>query len=320
LHNSRSTRNFWVRINETEIWSATGNSAEQTIRNLSPESDEVTLTAGFLWHTVERKHSSINLRAEATNFVPVGANRVELMRVTLKNTGNRPLKLTPTAAIPIYGRSADNLRDHRHVTSLLQRARCHRTGVLVRPTLSFDERGHTLNQVTYAVLGLEADGTAPVGFFADVESFIGEGGTLDWPQAVVANRTVTQVTGGTVEGYEALGGIRFRDADLAPGAEKSYLLILGILQEGESADALLKRYGSGGNFTEELERTKAFWCEKLSTLRFETHDKQYDGWLGWEIHSCPITIMAGAAAAGAICGKISWRCCSPSAPMSPSYC
>src|SRR5512147_1656014 len=68
LHNSRSTRNFWLRINETEVWSATGNSAEQTTRGLAPSGDEVTLTAGFLWHTVERKHPKIGLVAEVTNF------------------------------------------------------------------------------------------------------------------------------------------------------------------------------------------------------------------------------------------------------------
>jgi cellobiose phosphorylase len=281
LHNSRATRNFWLRINETQVWSATGNSAEQTTRNLSPSADEVTLTAGFLWHTVRRKHPDIHLQAEITSFIPIGPDRVELMRVTLKNTGDTSLRLTPTAAIPIYGRSAENLRDHRHVTSLLQRTSCHRKGILVRPTLSFDERGHTLNQITYAVLGAESDGTAPVGFFADVESFVGEGGTLDWPEAVIANKMVTQVAGGMSEGYESLGGIRFRDVDLLPGAEKSYILILGILQDGESPDALLKRFGSAARFDEELQKTNSFWLERLSTLRFGTKDAQFDGWLQW---------------------------------------
>ena len=68
------------------------------------------------------------------------------MQVTLTNIGQRARSpLTPTAAIPLYGRSADNLRDHRHVTSLLHRIRAVRHGVLVRPTLSFDERGHRPN-------------------------------------------------------------------------------------------------------------------------------------------------------------------------------
>ena len=281
LRNSRAARNFWLRINETHVWSATGNSAEQTIRVDSPGGDEVSLTAGFLWHTVERKQTERGLQAEVTSFIPIGTERVELMRVTIRNISDKPLRLTPTAAIPIYGRSADNLRDHRHVTSLLHRTICHRKGVLVRPTLSFDERGHTLNQITYAVLGTEADGTAPVGFFADVESFVGEGGTLDWPEAVVTNKMVTQVTGGRSEGYEALGGIRFRDIELAPSAEKTYILVLCILRNGETPDAILKRFGSGGRLTEELQKTKTFWCDKVSALAFETHDPQFNSWLSW---------------------------------------
>ena len=62
--------------------------------------------------------------------------------------------------------------------------------MLVTPTLSFDERGHQPNTLTYAVLGVEEDGTPPQGFFPVVEDFIGEGGSLDWPQAIVqrANR------------------------------------------------------------------------------------------------------------------------------------
>ena len=110
---------------------------------------------------------------------------VELMQVTLTNIGHAPLTITPTAAIPIYGRSADNLRDHRHVTSLLHRIRTVRHGVVVRPTLTFDERGHRPNTVTYAVLGAEGDGAPPVSFFPAVEDFIGEGGNLEWPAAVV---------------------------------------------------------------------------------------------------------------------------------------
>jgi cellobiose phosphorylase len=85
----------------------------------------LTLTAGLLWQTVQRTDAHSGLQAEVTSFVPVSKDQVELMRVTLKNTGSETLTLTPTAAIPIYGRSADNLRDHRHVTSLLHRTVLH---------------------------------------------------------------------------------------------------------------------------------------------------------------------------------------------------
>src|SRR5512145_2536356 len=43
LHNTRSARNFWLRINGKRLWSATGNSAEQTCRRLATDKDAVSL-------------------------------------------------------------------------------------------------------------------------------------------------------------------------------------------------------------------------------------------------------------------------------------
>ena len=282
LHNTRSARNFWVRINEEQAWSATGNSAEQTTRRLSADKETTTLTAGLLWQTVQRKDAKSGLQAEVTSLVPASTtHQVELMCVRLKNTGADILRLTSTAAIPIYGRSADNLRDHRHVTSLLHRITCTENGVLVRPTLSFDERGHTVNTLTYAVLGMDADGKSPVGFFPVLEDFIGEGGALDWPGAVVADLTAAQPAGSAFEGYEALGGIRFSDVELAPGQETSYILLMGILRDGESAEAWLEAYGTDEKFERALTETQAFWQSKVAALKFKTGDARLDGWLTW---------------------------------------
>ena len=41
----------------------------------------------------------------------------------LKNEGEEALTFTPVAAVPLYARSADNIRDHRLVTSLLHRVK-----------------------------------------------------------------------------------------------------------------------------------------------------------------------------------------------------
>jgi len=185
LHDSRSAINFWIRVDGFDPWSATGNSAIQIARHFTENDEETVLQAGFMWQHVTRKNNDAGLLAEVTCFVPTSNDRVELIKVSIRNHSSRIRKLTPTAAIPLYGRSADNLRDHRHVTSLLHRTFCDRYGVLVRPTLSFDERGHQPNLLTYAVLGVEEGGSTPKGFFPILEDFIGEGGNLDWPQAIV---------------------------------------------------------------------------------------------------------------------------------------
>ncbi|MEZ4770278.1 MAG: cellobiose phosphorylase [Caldilineales bacterium] len=282
LHNTRSARNFWVQIDGFDPWSATGNSAAQLVADSRETGYEaVTLEAGFLWQRVTRENRPRGLKATVINFVPSSQDSVELMSVTLTNTGSTPLHLTATAAIPIFGRSADNLRDHRHVTSLLHRTTCHRYGVLVQPTLSFDERGHQPNHVTYAVLGADQDGDAPVGFFPAVEDFIGEGGTLDWPEAMVRDLPAAAAAGDRVAGYEALGGLCFAPTTLAPGDSLSYVLILGILAAGESVEALLADYGSRARFDLWLERTRAHWRGHLSSVTFHTDDARFDAWMRW---------------------------------------
>jgi len=285
LHNTRSARNFWVTLAGSEPWSATGNSARQLAQPPASDSHEaVTLEAGLLWHRVTRENRHLGLRAETLNFVPAGGDPVELMQVTLTNIGDRPLNLTPTAAIPIYGRSAENLRDHRHVTSLLHRIRTSRHGVSVCPTLSFDERGHRPNLVTYAVLGADGDGAPPVSFCPVVEDFIGEGGNLDWPQAVVAPGAEGLPAGAAVDGYEAMGALRFADLTLAPGASHSYVLILAVLADGagDAGEAqLVQRYGSAARVADWLDRTQAEWQARIAPLAFRTADPRFDGWLKW---------------------------------------
>lgn len=280
LHNTRSGRNFWVRING-EPWSVTGNSALQISQDALSPDQTTTLQAGFLWHAVHRQHPRSGLKASVVNFVPVGEDAVELMQVTLSNLGDKPLDLVPIAAIPMFARSADNLRDHRHVTSLLHRTTCHPFGVLVKPSMSFDERGHQSNQVTYAVLGVDGDGNPPDSLTPLVEDFIGEGGCLAWPEAVVNNAPKMSQTLDAFDGYEALGGLHFSQIRLAPGESKHYVLILSILSDSAGVDGLITRYGSADKFSKHLEVNQAYWREKLSSLRFTHNNDRLDGWLQW---------------------------------------
>ena len=288
LHTSRAARNFWVH-NGHEAWSATGTSAAQTA---DPNGDQVTLEAGLLWHTVTRRSERLGLQAEVTSYVPPTPDRVELMQVTLTNLQKQAQTITPTAAIPLYGRSADNLRDHRNVTSMLHRTRCAQHGVLVRPVLSFDERGHHANTTAYAVLGAEGDGTAPLGFFPAVEDFIGEGGTLDWPAAVVNGSRACQPAGATLDGYETIGALRFADVTLQPGESRSYVLILAILS-GADAQApaagepdwgenqLIAEYGTAEKFAAGFRQNQEVWLNRVSTLSVKSGEEQFDRWLKW---------------------------------------
>lgn len=111
-------------------------------------------------------------------------SNVEVMSVTIQNTSDRARTIVPIAAIPIFGRSADNLRDHRNVTSMLHRISTIPEGVLVKPTMSFDEKGHRENHKTYFVLGFDKNGGTPESFYPTVDAFLGEGGTFLKPRSV----------------------------------------------------------------------------------------------------------------------------------------
>ncbi|AIQ22857.1 MULTISPECIES: GH36-type glycosyl hydrolase domain-containing protein [unclassified Paenibacillus] len=283
LHNSRASRNFWVYVDGKGAWSAAGNSAKQNAAFYTPSADDAVLEAGFLWHRVTRSNSEMGVKAEITSFVPSGNDKVELMKVTLTNTGTEELTLTPTAVVPLYARSADDLRDHRHVTSLLNRIYTSAYGVEVQPALSFDERGHRINHTSYGVFGAEGDGSQPDGFFPIQEEFIGEGGSLDWPEAVILNATPEIGKGGGVdrEGYEAVGGLRFASITLSSGASHSYVVVMAIDSDRINVEALMSKYGTSEAFDHLLEETKMFWADKVNMVEFHTGDSDADQWMKW---------------------------------------
>ncbi|MDO3411723.1 cellobiose phosphorylase [Saccharibacillus sp. CPCC 101409] len=299
LHNSRAARNFWIYADGDGAWSCGGSSARQQAARFggpgSAEADaadetgaeggeQAVLEAGLLWHKVTREHPSLPLRAETVNFVPAGADRIELMKITLTHTGgagSAPISLVPTAAIPLYARSADDLRDHRHVTSLLHRIYTAPSGVEVQPTLSFDERGHRMNTATYSVFGAEGNGTLPVGFFPSAESFVGEGGAYDWPEAVASNLPPVCGPGERIDGLEAVGALRFERAELRPGESRSYVLAMLVSDDRPDEAALRREYLTEDNFDRLLAECKDFWRDKVGTVGFRSGDREFDLWMKW---------------------------------------
>lgn len=290
LHNNRSTRNFWVVTKNNVPWSVTGASVWQAADRFTDKKEQMTLEAGFMWQCIEREAFFQPLTATITSFVPYWCN-CEIMQVVIQNTGKEAITFTPVAAIPVYGRSADNIRDHRHVTSLLHRITVGEKGVVVNPTLSFDERGHQLNDTLYYVLGQEGDGSAPVSFYPDVESFIGEGGNLECPTSLLKMSgemadnpncpLAASVLAGTVlNGQEALGGLVFETVTLHPGETKEYTVFTGACQTEEQWKDVLANFTDSDDVRIAFDKNKAYWQEKVN-VSVQTKDDKYDLFLKW---------------------------------------
>lgn len=268
LRESAAARNFWVCVKGEAPWSVSGNSAGQR----AGSGEASTLTGGLLWQKLTRQRAG-GLKAETLSFVPAGMDRVEIMQITLTNEGSEPLSFTPVAAVPLYGRSADNIRDHRHVTSLLHRVNLTKFGLDLCPTLTFDERGHQKGEVTYRVWGASGEGQPPVGFVPMARDFVGCGG-YDWPQALTEPESVSLLhEGDTAQGGEMIAALYFEDAVLAPGDSVSYQIVLAVDDDPSP-------YLTAGAVAKSLEETKEWW-QRAASQRFSTGDKDFDAWMRW---------------------------------------
>lgn len=280
LHNNRSTRNFWCKFAEGGAWSVTGNSAEAEAAKGTPSEEHCELTAGFMWQTVERTSEKHRMKSEITVFVPVELPETEVMLVRLTNTGTEEKTFVPMTAIPMYARSADNIRDHRHVTSLLHRTVTNAFGVEITPTLTFDERGHKKNRMTYYVYGAEGTGKTIAGTIPATEDFIGEGGSFTRPLAVYGN--VPYVTSGAqLDGYETIGALVFEECTLLPGESAEFVVFAGMDDTGKREELKKKiEERTYADWQNSLKDTRNYWQEQVN-VSFTSGDARFDNYMRW---------------------------------------
>jgi len=275
LPDSNSSRNFWLYINKNKnVWPLSGNHSNNS-------KDKVILEAGFLFHKIIRKNVKLGLEAEIINFVPVTQDQVELMLIKVTNISKSKLKITPTTTIPMFARSADNLRDHRHVTSLLNRIKQEKYGVVVKPIMSFDERGHKINQTSYYVFGLDNTNQAPLGSFPTFEYLIKEGGNLNNPLSVINNSSPKKLSQQELSGKEAMGALRFKTKKLKPKESAYFAIILGIADTDKGIAKTFKKFNTINKIKTALNENKSFWKNKINALSFNTGNYNFDNWLRW---------------------------------------
>lgn len=279
LHNNKSSRNFWIYVEGKTAWSVTGVSSQQQSKVFSKEKEETEIECSIMCHKVIRTSKEMGLKSEIINFVPNGY-KVELMKVTITNISEEDINITPTAAIPLYCRSADNIRDHRHVTSLLHRIETINSGVIVKPTLTFDERGHKINEIVYGVIAVDEDKSMPISFSPIVEEFIGEGGSFENPESIMLNKEFNIKSGEKFEGYESIGALRFKNEKMKPNESKSYIIAFGYGESVDDFEKLTSTLLKETDFEELLKDTKLYWENKIN-LKYNTGDSTFNNWMHW---------------------------------------
>lgn len=284
LHNLKSSRNFWCIIKGIGAWSATGGSVESEALRGTELEEQTVLEAGLMWHCMRRSTGKYHLSSRVTSFIPNDDEAVEIMQVCIRNDWGEPITFVPVAAVPLYCRSADNLRDHRHVTSLLHRMQMVDGGIELTPTLTFDERGHKKNTKTYYVYATDEEGTLPRDCCPMVQDFIGEGGSFARPQAIYgSNENIWMKPGTFAAGGESVAALRFDEVTLQPGEMRTWCVFMGITDR-ECVDncrtAVLNRYGSKEKTDRALDKIKKEWVDKVN-VHYRSGNPDWDNYMYW---------------------------------------
>lgn len=275
LHSSLMGRNVWLRICGQQPWAVNGMSPLQLAWRGRKQEDRVSVQIGKYWQLMTRENQQLGIRVRVLNFCPADKEQAEIMKLTMENIGREPIRLQPVTAIPIYGRSADNMRDHRHVTALLNRIFVEEDGVTVMPSMSFDERGHRPNETSCGVYARGENMEPPVGFYPVLEEFIGEGGNLIAPEAVLKESPEPAEAGTVINGYEAMGGIVFSERCLQPGEKREYSIILSYNRDG-------RQYLDTKKVTKAFSELKKYW-NRQEKISVESGDPRFDKWMSWVV-------------------------------------
>lgn len=257
LINPNNARNVFFKVNDN-LWNITGNTLFQHLNK-----DKTLIEGGFLYQKVLRE--SKEFKVEVLSFVPEISENVEMHKITFTNTSAKDLEVTPCVAIPLYGRSADNIRDHRHVTSLLNRIYKADYTVYNKPTLSFDERGHIPNDTIYQVIG--DDNLKIDKYFMTFDEFIGEGGSVMNPLGFDRIDDAKNT-----DGYECMAGFRYEKVNVKPNETLT-------IKYGISINNCLVDYNILKQFDDLFIKSQDKWNSYFNNLDFNYSNNTIMKWV-----------------------------------------
>ena len=269
-NNLLSRRDFICRIGKRLI-------------RLSEPSDGDTLQAGFLYQKLSKKYKG-TAEISVTSFTPASLP-VEFMTIQVKNTAKKPVTMDGFSLIYVYARSAENLRDHRHVTSLLQRVSSDRYGLVYQPTMVFNEKGHKVNETMYFVYGaLEAAKKVhlPRLRISDYDSIVSKDVSYADTHKL-AERVFAATKNILKQGCENCAVLVFPQVRLKPGQEASYTFALGLATAEDKtimkkAPAVLR---SARMRNELMAAAQDYWQDISDRILFAFGDVSRDQWLRW---------------------------------------
>ena len=202
-----------------------------------------------------------NILVETTSFL-VSETNIERHFIKITNKRSSAVSFQAVSAIELYGRSAENQRDHRHVTSLLNVTDILPHMLTMTPTLHFDETGHHQNELSYGV-SFKMEGYGNIGASPTLDRFIGKGSLL-FPKGLD-----DIVTSGTFYGYETIASFQTEKIELKPNEDISILIGIGVADHKDELKHMLEDSLDVSTFMSELQRSEAFYQPYIDDLSFK---------------------------------------------------
>ena len=280
LHRSLNARYVWIKTPDHPDWNLNGLSPVQQLHKWSPGGEESLIEARPGQFSLTRQHAAAGLQVTLDLMVPATPDQVELWKITVTNTGDDDQQFTPWMVLPLYGRHADNIRDHRQVTSMFQKCYRDSSGVRIKPTIVHDESGHRVNDTTYFARFFDERGENPDRIWTRMQDFIGEGGSLANPGALIRNESEPRLNAHDRHGVESIAAAAFPQKTLSPREQAIYVAVVGMTREDE-VDDLVSRYGSPELFDQALKLTLDYWQGITRQIETETANPDFDEWINW---------------------------------------
>jgi cellobiose phosphorylase len=234
------------------------------------------------------------LRAEVLYFVPLGTN-AEVHRVALRNTSKtvKRARLFSFVEFCLWDAWDDQTNYQRNLSI---------GEVEVDGSAIFHKTEYRERRNHYSVYAVNAP---LAGFDTDRESFLGRWNGFGDPEAVAEGRSRNSVA----SGWSPIASHQVA-ADLAPGEERTFVFVLGyvenpveekwekpgVVNKGRARE-LLARFRTTEQVDAAMAQLRAYWTEMLSRYTVRSGDERLDRMVNiWNPYQCMVTFNMSRSA------------------------
>lgn len=276
---------YYYLYDEGDIWSPGWAPAKREL-----DSYECRHGMGYTRIKGERNH----IKADVTFFVPLNYNG-EVHKVVLKNTGktSKKIKLFSFLEWCLWNAQDDSTNFQRNFN----------TGeVEIKGSVIYHKTEYKERRDHYAFFSVNSD---IAGYDTDRESFIGTYNGFENPKAVLAGYSTNSVA----DGWSPIASHSI-DVELAAGEEKTYVFILGYVENAleekweskgvinkKKAEAMIEKYATTEAVDAGLQELKDYWDGLLSKYTVETKDDKLNRMVNiWNQYQCMVTFNLSRSA------------------------